>query len=102
MLILGSHIRPTGSLALAKSTKSTAAKTDIRVTTYAGPGAKPVMQMYVFDGDFRAYIRDFICVFGSVFDSLLGLVADPPPSPSAPWATPTRISREPSPSRRGL
>ncbi|MBY0568786.1 MAG: hypothetical protein K2P70_15830 [Hyphomonadaceae bacterium] len=37
----------------------------------------------VFDGDFRAYIRDFICAFGSVFDSLLGLVADPPPSPSA-------------------
>ena len=37
----------------------------------------------VFDGDFRAYIRDFICVFGSVFDALLGLVADPPPSPSA-------------------
>lgn len=36
----------------------------------------------VFDGDFRAYIRDFICVFGSVFDALLGLVADPPPSPS--------------------
>ena len=37
----------------------------------------------VFDGDFRAYIRDFISVFGSVFDSLLGLVADPPPSPSS-------------------
>lgn len=37
----------------------------------------------VFDGDFRAYIRDFISVFGSVFDGLLGLVADPPPSPSA-------------------
>jgi hypothetical protein len=37
----------------------------------------------VFDGEFRAYIRDFICVFGSVFDALLGLVADPPPSPSA-------------------
>jgi hypothetical protein len=37
----------------------------------------------VFDGDFRAYIRDFICVFGSVFDALLGLVADPPPSPSS-------------------
>lgn len=37
----------------------------------------------VFDGDFRAYIRDFISVFGSVFDSLLGLVANPPPSPSA-------------------
>lgn len=36
----------------------------------------------VYDGDFRAYIRDFISVFGSVFDSLLGLVADPPPSPS--------------------
>lgn len=35
----------------------------------------------VFDGDFRAYIRDFITVFGSVFDSLLGLVEDPPPSP---------------------
>lgn len=35
----------------------------------------------VFDGDFRAYIRDFIMVFGSVFDSLLGLVEDPPPSP---------------------
>ena len=37
----------------------------------------------VYDGDFHAYIRDFISVFGSVFDSLLGLVADPPPSPSA-------------------
>lgn len=37
----------------------------------------------VFDGDFRAYIRDFISVFGNVFDSLLGLVADPPPSPSS-------------------
>ena len=36
----------------------------------------------VFDGDFRAYIRDFICVFGTVFDALLGLVSDPPPSPS--------------------
>jgi hypothetical protein len=36
----------------------------------------------VYDGDFRAYIRDFITVFGSVFDSLLSLVADPPPSPS--------------------
>ena len=35
----------------------------------------------VFDGDFRAYIRDFITVFGSVFDSLLGLVEDPPPKP---------------------
>jgi len=35
----------------------------------------------VFDGDFRAYIRDFITVFGSVFDSLLGLVENPPPSP---------------------
>lgn len=37
----------------------------------------------VFDGDFRAYIRDFISVFGSVFDALLGQIADPPPSPSA-------------------
>lgn len=35
----------------------------------------------VFDGDFRAYIRDFITVFGSVFDALLSLVEDPPPSP---------------------
>jgi hypothetical protein len=35
----------------------------------------------VFDGEFRAYIRDFISVFGSVFDALLGLVEDPPPSP---------------------
>ena len=37
----------------------------------------------VFDGDFRAYIRDFITVFGSVFDALLGLVEDPPPAPCA-------------------
>lgn len=36
----------------------------------------------VYDGDFRAYIRDFITVFGSVFDGLLSLVKDPPPSPS--------------------
>ena len=35
----------------------------------------------VFDGEFRAYIRDFISVFGSVFDALLGLVEDPPPYP---------------------
>lgn len=36
----------------------------------------------VYDGDFTNYIRDFICVFGSVFDALIvDLVADPPPSP---------------------
>jgi hypothetical protein len=36
----------------------------------------------VFDGDFTNYIRDFISVFGSVFDALIvDLVEDPPPSP---------------------
>ena len=35
-----------------------------------------------YDGDFTNYIRDFISVFGSVFDSLIiNLVKDPPPSP---------------------
>ncbi len=37
----------------------------------------------VYDGDFTNYIRDFISVFGSVFDALIvSLVEDPPPSPS--------------------
>ena len=36
----------------------------------------------VFDGDFTNYIRDFICLFGNVFDALVGgLVVDPPPCP---------------------
>jgi hypothetical protein len=36
----------------------------------------------VFDGDFTNYIRDFISVFGTVFDALIvSLVEDPPPSP---------------------
>ena len=36
----------------------------------------------VFDGDFTNYIRDFISVFGTVFDALIAdLVEDPPPSP---------------------
>lgn len=37
----------------------------------------------VFDGDFRAYIRDFIVVFGSVFDALMAFVEDPPTTPCA-------------------
>lgn len=36
----------------------------------------------VFDGDFTTYIRDFIGLFGSVFDVLMTVVKDPPPVPS--------------------
>ncbi len=37
----------------------------------------------VFDGDFANYIRDFICVFGSVFDAIISsLVESPPTSPT--------------------
>jgi hypothetical protein len=37
----------------------------------------------VFDGDFTNYIRDFICVFGSVFDAIIStLVEDPPTGPT--------------------
>jgi len=37
----------------------------------------------VFDGDFTNYIRDFISVFGSVFDAVVaGLVEDPPTAPT--------------------
>ncbi len=36
----------------------------------------------VFDGDFTTYIRDFIALFGSVFDVLMTFVKDPPPVPS--------------------
>jgi hypothetical protein len=35
----------------------------------------------VYDGDFEAYIRDFISIFGSVFDDLFKFAADPPPTP---------------------
>jgi len=36
-----------------------------------------------FDGDFTNYIRDFISVFGSVFDAVIAiLVADPPTGPT--------------------
>jgi hypothetical protein len=35
-----------------------------------------------YDGDFANYIRDFISVFGNVFDTLIvDLVKDPPPRP---------------------
>jgi hypothetical protein len=36
----------------------------------------------VYDGDFTSYIRDFIALFGNVFDALMEIVADPPPLPS--------------------
>lgn len=36
----------------------------------------------VFDGDFETYIRDFIALFGHVFDALMGYVIDPPPLPT--------------------
>ena len=35
----------------------------------------------VYDGDHEVYIRDFISVFGSVFDAMIKVVADPPPWP---------------------
>jgi len=35
----------------------------------------------VYDGDHDVYIRDFISVFGSVFDTMITVVADPPPWP---------------------
>ena len=37
----------------------------------------------VYDGEFSNYIRDFIVAFGSVFDVLMGFVADPAPTPCA-------------------
>jgi hypothetical protein len=36
----------------------------------------------VYDGDFTTYIRDFIALFGNVFDQLMTVVKDPPPLPS--------------------
>ena len=35
----------------------------------------------VYDGDHEVYIRDFISGFGSVFDAMIKVVADPPPYP---------------------
>lgn len=35
----------------------------------------------VFDGDPKAYIRDFIAMFGGVFNALMTVVQDPPPTP---------------------
>lgn len=35
----------------------------------------------VYDGDFAAYIRDFISSIGDVFDAIMGQVKDPPPTP---------------------
>lgn len=37
----------------------------------------------VFDGDFETYIRDFIALFGHVFDKLMEYMAEPPPLPTA-------------------
>lgn len=42
----------------------------------------PNLCMYsVFDGDFANYIRDFIALFGTVFDVMMSIVADPAPTP---------------------
>ncbi len=35
----------------------------------------------IYDGDFTNYIRDFIAVFGTVFNALMEVVEDPPPTP---------------------
>ncbi|MBO0732474.1 MAG: hypothetical protein J2P57_24645 [Acidimicrobiaceae bacterium] len=37
----------------------------------------------VYDGDFAAYIRDFVATVGGVFDTVMGFVKDPPPLPVA-------------------
>lgn len=37
----------------------------------------------VYDGDFETYIRDFIALFGHVFDKLMEYMVDPPPLPTA-------------------
>ena len=37
----------------------------------------------VYDGDFEAYIRDFISAIGNAFDAIMDLVKDPPPAPCA-------------------
>ncbi|MEO1057512.1 MAG: hypothetical protein AAFY28_11415 [Actinomycetota bacterium] len=37
--------------------------------------------MSIFDGDPRGYIRDFIALFGNVFDALMEIVVDPPTTP---------------------
>jgi hypothetical protein len=35
----------------------------------------------VYDGEFSAYIRDFVATVGGVFDTVMGFVKDPPPLP---------------------
>lgn len=35
----------------------------------------------IYDGDFTNYIRDFIAVFGTVFNALMDVLEDPPPTP---------------------
>lgn len=35
----------------------------------------------VYDGDFSAYIRDFIVIVGTFFNGLMAFVEDPPPLP---------------------
>lgn len=35
----------------------------------------------IYDGEFGAYIREFIAAIGSAFDALLACVKDPPPTP---------------------
>jgi len=35
----------------------------------------------IYDGDLDGYIRDFIASIGAVFDSLMAIVKDPPPTP---------------------
>lgn len=37
----------------------------------------------VYDGDFETYIRDFIALFGHVFDKLVEYAKEPPPLPTA-------------------
>jgi hypothetical protein len=37
----------------------------------------------IYDGDFTAYIRDFIACVGTAFDALMAFVDDPPPTPVA-------------------
>lgn len=35
----------------------------------------------IYDGELNGYIRDFVAVIGDAFDTLLGYVKDPPPTP---------------------
>ena len=38
-----------------------------------------------YDGDFGAYIRDFIATLGSTLDAIMACVKDPPPTPVAKY-----------------